>query len=142
MPKPMSFKQAKERVKQDYIKIAKKQQLANEAKKLVSDFKNGQDTGFLSRDDIKKIKGLNELEAVDFLNQVFNSSNKKGYKIFGSKAIVYKVVEQKLLDKNKLKTYEMLLKNNVKNAKLAEINQKLLSKSREKYQIESFYKGQ
>ncbi len=142
MPKPMSFKQAKERVKQDYIKIAKKQQLANEAKKLVSDFKNGQDIGFLSRDDIKKIKGLNELEAVDFLNQVFNSSNKKGYKVFGSKAIVYKVVEQKLLDKSKLKTYEMLLKNNVKNAKLAEINQKLLSKLREKYQIESFYKGQ
>jgi peptidyl-prolyl cis-trans isomerase D len=142
MPKPMSFEEAKERVKKDYLKIAKKEQLEKEAKKLAADLKGANNIGFVSRDDIKKIKGLNELEAVDFLNQVFNSSGKKGYKVFGNKAIVYKVLEQKLLDKNKLKTYDMLLKSNVKNAKLAEINQKLLSKLRQKYQIESFYKGQ
>ena len=142
MPKPMTFEEAKSKVKQDYLQVAKKKQLKDEAKKLAQNFKTGKDIGFVSRDDIKKIKGLNELEAVDFLNQVFSSNNKKGYKVFENKAIVYKVLEQKLLDKNKLKTYSKLLKNNVKNVKFAEINQKLLSKLRQKYQIESFYKGQ
>ena len=142
MPKPMTFEEAKNLVKKDYLKIAKKKQLEDEAKNIVANFNGGKDIGFVSRDDIKKIKGLNELEAVEFLNQVFNSSKKKGYKVFGNKAVVYKVLEQKLLDKNKLKTYSMLLESNVKNAKIAEINQKLLSKLREKYQIESFYKGQ
>jgi len=51
-------------------------------------------------------------------------------------------MEQKLLDKNKLKTYSKLLNDNVKNAKIAEINRKLLSILRNKYKIESFYKGQ
>jgi len=142
MPKPMTFEEAKNQVLKDYLKIAKNKQLKNEAKNIVANFNGGNDIGFVSRDDIKKIKGLNELEAVEFLNQVFNSSKKKGYRVFGNKAIIYKVVEQKLLDKNKLKTYSMLLESNVKNAKLAELNQKLLSKLRQKYQIESFYKGQ
>ncbi len=142
MPKPMTFEQAKNLVSKEYLKIAKKKQLENKAKNIVTNFNGGKDIGFVSRDDIKKIKGLNELEAVEFLNQVFNSSKKKGYKVFGNKAIIYKVLEQKLLDKNKLKTYSMLLESNVKNAKLAETNQKLLSKLREKYQIESYYKGQ
>jgi len=142
MPKPMTFEEAKNQVLKDYLKIAKNKQLKNEAKNIVANFNGGNDIGFVSRDDIKKIKGLNELEAVEFLNQVFNSSKKKGYRVFGNKAIVYRVLEQKLLDKNKLKTYSMLLENNVKNAKLAELNQKLLSKLRQKYQIESFYKGQ
>ena len=142
MPKPMTFEEAKNQVLKDYLKIAKNKQLKNEAKNIVANFNGGNDIGFVSRDDIKKIKGLNELEAVEFLNQVFNSSKKKGYRVFGNKAIVYRVLEQKLLDKNKLKTYSMLLDSNVKNAKLAELNQKLLSKLRQKYQIESFYKGQ
>jgi len=142
MPKPMTFSQAKTRVKKDYLQIAQKQQLKHEAMKIVTNFNDGKDIGFVSRDDIKKIKGLNELEAVDFLSHVFNSSDKKGYKVFGNKAIIYKVMEQKLLDKNKLKTYNMLLRDNVENAKLAEINQKLLSKLRQKYKIESYYKGQ
>jgi len=142
MPKPMTFSQAKTRVKKDYLQIAQKQQLKHEAMKIVANFNNGKDIGFVSRDDIKKIKGLNELEAVDFLSYVFNSSDKKGYKVFGNKAIIYKVMEQKLLDNNKLKTYNMLLRSNVENTKLAEINQKLLSKLRQKYKIESYYKGQ
>ena len=142
MPRPMSFEEAKDRVKKDYLKVAQKRELEKEAKSLVANFNGGKDLGFVSRDDIKKIKGLNELEAVELLNQIFNSPAKKGYKVFGNKAIIYRILEQKLLDKNKLKTYSMLLKSNVKNAKLAEINQKLLSKLRKKYQIESFYKGQ
>ena len=142
MPKPMTFEEAKRKVKEDYLQVAKKQELENEAKKLVENFKKGKDIGFVSRDDIKKIKGLSELEAVDFLSQVFGSSAKKGYKVFENKAIVYKVLEQKLLDKNKLKIYSKLLESNVKNVKFAEINQKLLSKLKQMYKIESFYKGQ
>jgi len=142
LPRPMTFQNAKNLVKQDYIKVLKDRYLSNSAKQALKAFNDGVNIGFVSRDDIKSVKGLNELEAVEFLNQVFNSSARQGYKIFGNKVIVYKIMEQKLLDKNKLKTYSKLLNDNVKNAKIAEINRKLLSILRNKYKIESFYKGQ
>ncbi len=142
LPRPMTFQNAKNLVKQDYIKVLRDRYLSNNAKQVLKTFNDGINIGFVSRDDIKNVQGLNELEAVEFLNQVFNSSARQGYKIFGNKAIVYKIMEQKLLDKSKLKTYSKLLNDNVKNAKIAEINRKLLSILRNKYKIESFYKGQ
>lgn len=141
-PKPMSFNEAKALVKKDYLKIATKKELEKDAKVALKNFKDAKVIGFVSRDDITKIKGLDPLKAVDFLSKVFNSKSKEGYIVFDKKAIVYKVLEQKLLDKNKLKTYDALLSENVKNAKSAEVNQKLLSILRNKYKIETYYKGQ
>ncbi len=142
LPKPMSFDEAKKIAKQDYIEIKAKDMLVKKAKKELSGFKNGTKLGFISRDDIKKIKGLNELEAIEFLNQLFSTNKKSGYKVFDNKAIVYKILEQKLLDKSKLKTYGTLIKNNVSNAKAAEIDQRLLTVLRNRYKIERFYKGE
>ncbi len=141
-PKPMSYEDAKPLVKKDYLKVATKRELEKDAKEAVKNFKNAKVIGFVSRDDITKIKGLDPLQAVDFLSKVFGSKEKKGYVVFDKKAIVYKVLEQKLLDKNKLKTYDALLSENVKNAKNAEVNQKLLSILRNRYKIETYYKGQ
>ncbi len=138
MPKPMDFDQAKNIVKKEYAQVLKKGMLIKKAKSMLSDFNNGTELGYISRDDIKKIKGLNELEAIEFLNQVFNSGKKEGFKVFDNKAIIYKILEQKLLDKNKLKTYNNLIKKNVTNAKAAELNQKLLKVLRNKYKIESY----
>ncbi len=142
MPKPMSFINAENIVKKDFLRTSEKKLLQKNANKVLDKFKTGINLGFLSRDDIKKVRGLNEFEAVEFLNQVFNSNARQGYRVFGNKAIVYKILEQKLLDKSKLKTYYKLLSENVQNAKAAEINQKLLSILRNKYKIESYYKGQ
>jgi len=142
MPKPMSFEQAKSIVKQEYMENLKKELLTKSAKTNLTNFKNGTDIGYICRDDIKKVKGLNEVEAIEFLNQVFNSNKKEGFKVFENKAIVYKILEQKLLNKNKLKTYSSLLEKNVVNAKATELDRKLLTVLRNRYKIERYYKGQ
>ncbi len=140
-PKIMTFKEAKKYAKQDYIQELKINLLKKEAEKNLKSWTKGTNIGFVSRDDIKKIKGLSEIEAINFLNQVFNSNKKSGYEIFTNKAIIYKILEQKLLNKNKLKTYKKFLSENVNNIKAEEIKQKLIKFLENKYKITSYYKG-
>ncbi len=140
-PQPMTFEEAKKYVKQDYIQKLKKNLLEKDAKKNLKYWTKGTNIGFVSRDDIKKIKGLNETEAINFLNQVFNSNKKSGYEVFANKAIIYKILEQKLLDKNKLKTYKKFLSGDIENIKTEEIKQKLIKFLENKYKIISYYKG-
>ncbi len=142
MPKPMTFQKAKQMVKKDYYLVMEKNMLIEKAKNSLKNFTTGTNLGFISRDDIKKVKGLSDFEALEFLNQLFSSHKKYGYKVFGNKVIIYKILEQKLLDKNKLKVYGKLLRDDVNNIKTTEINQQLLMQLIKTYRIKSYYKGQ
>ncbi len=142
MPKPMTFQEAKQKVKKDYYIVAEKNILIKKAKNSLKNFTTGTDLGFVSRDDTKKIKGLTNIEALEFLNQLFSSNKKEGYQIFENKAIIYKILEQKLLDKDKLKVYNKLLKDVISNTKTTEINEQLLMQLIKTYKIKSYYKGQ
>jgi len=59
----------------------------------------------------------------------------------GDKAILYEVLEQKLLNEEKIKQYVSLLDENIARAKLTEFNQNLIKKLAQSYKVEQFYKG-
>jgi len=101
----------------------------------------GRDIGFVSRDSTKKISGLNAAESLEFINFVFDNNKIRNYKIIGNKAVLYQIVEQNLLRKDKAKNYEDLVKNNVVQMKLAELNQNLINMLSKRYKIEQYYKG-
>jgi peptidyl-prolyl cis-trans isomerase D len=140
-PEPMRYEDAKQLAKKDLLSSKKAAFLEAKAKEALKNFK-GKDIGFVSRDDIKKIKVLNELEAAEFLNHLFQNREKKGYKIIGEKAVLYKILEQKLLDKDKLKNYKEFLADNIKKLKDDEIAQNLIVSLKNRYKIEQYYKGQ
>ena len=140
-PQPMSYFDAKEFAKEDLLIEKRYDALEIEAKKQIDNFQ-GQDIGFVTRDDVEKFNNLNQDQALQFLNNIFSSDKKRGFYVFKDKAILYKVTDQKLYDDDTFKKNQELLTKNLKSIKTNLIESGLISKLEKEYKIERFYKGQ
>lgn len=140
-PQPMSFEEAKPLIVDTY-KQTKITEALNEKAQAQLEVFNGTDIGFVSRDDVKSIAGLTEEESAIFLSKVFeNNKDKRGFVVIGNRAVLYDILEQKLLDKTKVTQYNTMLSDNVKQVKNGEIRQNLIETLRKRYKIEQYYKG-
>ncbi|QEH06787.1 peptidylprolyl isomerase [Sulfurospirillum multivorans] len=139
-PEPMSYEMAKKDASRDLLEELKSAALDKKAVTKLENF-TGSDIGFVSRDSVKSIAGLSEAKSAEFLSHVFDNTTKKGYKIIDGKAIVYEVLEQKLLNKDKAKQYVSMISENVLQVKQAELNQNLIKKLATAYKVEQYYKG-
>ena len=63
------------------------------------------------------------------------------YKIIDDKAIIYEILEQKLLNEEKSKQYVSLINENISQIKQTELNQNLVKKLGSVYKTEQYYKG-
>lgn len=93
---PMKFEAAKELARNDLLAQKKRDLLEEMAKKELESFR-GEVIGFIGRDDVAKISSLETEEAAEFLAQVFQSSEPKGYVLLDEKAVLFEILEQKLL---------------------------------------------
>ena len=139
-PEIMTYEAAKESVTKEFLADLKVSALEKKATARLDAF-NGTDIGFVGRDSTKAIAGLDEAKAAEFLSYVFDNANKKGFKIIGDKAILYEVLEQKLLNDEKVKQYVSLLDENIVQVKQTEFNQNLIKKLATTYKVEQYYKG-
>lgn len=139
-PEPMSYEMAKKDANRDLLEELKKTALEKKAEAKLENFA-GSDVGFVSRDSVKSIAGLSEAKSAEFLSHVFDNTAKKGYKVIDGKAIVYEILEQKLLNKDKAKQYVSMISENVLQVKQAELNQNLIKKLATAYKVEQYYKG-
>lgn len=139
-PEVMTYDMAKESVTAEFLVEFKATALEKKAQSRLTTFK-GVDIGFVGRDSVKAISGLNETQTAEFLSYVFDNANTKGYKVIGDKAILYEVLEQKLLNNEKVKQYVSLLDENIAQVKLTEFNQNLIKKLAQTYKVEQYYKG-
>lgn len=139
-PEVMSFEEAKERVTKAFLADLKVRALEKKAATKLETFQ-GASLGFVGRDSVKSVTGLDEAKAAEFLSYVFDNANKKGYKVIGDKAILYEVLEQKLLNDEKVKQYVSLLDENIAQVKQTEFNQNLIKKLAQTYKVEQYYKG-
>ncbi len=139
-PEVMSYEMAKPRAVEDFLAELKKTTLEKKAVASLEAFK-GTNIGFVDRESAQAITGLNEAQAAEFLSYVFDNTQMKGYKILGDKAVLYEILEQKLLNKDKMQQYANLLDENVAKVKQADFNQNLIKKLAQSYKIEQYYKG-
>lgn len=139
-PEPMSYELAKNAATQDLLEELKTTQLEKKAQAKMASF-SGTDIGFVSRDTVKAVAGLNEAKSTEFFSHVFDNMDKKGYQVIDGKAIVYEVLEQKLLNNDKVKQYVSMISENVQQAKQTELNQNLIQKLATVYPIEQYNKG-
>ena len=107
-----SFDEVKNILKSDYEKIAKKDAIKKEAESRINVFR-GQDVGFVSINQTRQIKNLNEFEMQQLLSKIFTSDSKNGYLLLPNKAILYKITEQRIINK-KIDNKELETFKNIK----------------------------
>lgn len=139
-PRIMTFDEAKPEVLKEFKKHALVLALEKKAKARLDIF-NGQDLGFVSRDSVVKINGLSDAQSSEFINYIFDQTTKKGLKLYGNKAAMYRILEQKLLNTDKFKLYKNIITQSIVTNKQEELNSNLLVKLRKVYDIEQYYKG-
>ncbi|RAZ61230.1 peptidylprolyl isomerase [Campylobacter hyointestinalis] len=138
-PEVMSYENARSEVLKTYEEIKIREKLEERAKKALENF-NGKDIGFITRDSRKSVDGLSETEFLSFVMKLFESQNKKGYVVLDGKAVVYNILEQELLNSDKLKEYNSLLVQNIGAIKNAQLQQDLLDTLQKRYDVELYYR--
>ena len=138
-PQPMSFEQARAMVLEIYKDKKKKENLITIAKESLQNFK-GTDIGFISRDINGSILGLNESETRAFVSQLFETNNKKDYVILEDKAVIYDILEQRLLVDNIDNNYKQITQQNVTMLKNNELIKDLTNKLKKYYEIKEYIK--
>lgn len=139
-PLPKSFQDARAQVLIELEQVKKQTALRAKAEARLEVFA-GNDIGFVSRDSKIKIPGLDEAQSLEFINHVFDTNAMKGYQIIDNKAVLYTILEQKLLRDDKTEQYTQMIDQNVAQIKNTELNQNLLSMLKKRYDIEQYYKG-
>lgn len=133
-PEPKSFEEAYKMIEGE-IRVQKIMALVDEmAQKELASFK-GKDIGFISRADADKLTQLNPHEAEQVVDQIFGSTEQKGVINLGNRAVLYKIVEQKLFDQSKRSEAEKMLEENIARLKLSQVQQGLLEQLKARYKI-------
>jgi peptidyl-prolyl cis-trans isomerase D len=138
-PMPKQFAEVKDEVEKLYIKSKKQEKLEELADSKLEDFK-GKDQGFLRRGDIDKIDGLKEYESAEFLNTLFESDEVKGVVYLEDKAVLYKIVEQQLLEDDKGNSSADFLVQSVEELKYRLIEEELLNRLKKEYEVRVYAK--
>lgn len=139
-PEPMQYEDAKNLVMNDLMVNKTKLELENIAKSQIENFE-GQDIGFIARDDAKKVTGLQEFEAIELLNSIFSTNQTRGYKLFDDKAVLYKIVERKLLNEEKQEQYKDFISDNAQKIKTNQTFLDITDILKNVYKTERYYKG-
>ena len=140
LPEPMPYELAKKEVTNKLLSEVKLTALEKKAQDKLQTA-HGLDIGFVSRDSVKSIAGLDEAKSAELLSHIFDNTAKKGYKIIDDKAIIYEILEQKLLNEEKSKQYVSMINENISQIKQTELNQNLIKKLGSIYKTEQYYKG-
>ena len=138
-PQPMSFEQARANVLEIYKSKKEKEILTAKAKDTLQNFK-GTDIGFVSREVNGSIAGLNESDTRAFVSQLFDTNNTKGYVILDDKAVVYDILEQRLLTNNINNNYKQITQQNVAMLKNNELIKDLTNKLLKYYEVKEYVK--
>jgi len=133
-PKPLSYELAKEMVAEDYELEQKDKLLEELANNELKNF-TGTNIGFVSRESIDKIPGLNQNEAAQFLNQLFISDTKEGKINVADKVVLFKINESKLSENSDSKVD--LVKDSLTKLQRAELMDSLVKNLENKYEVTS-----
>ncbi len=134
----MSFDEAKPIAKMAAERENATNDMKVEAEKtLKSDFAV-MDVGFLSKNEKNNIAGLNEQEAAQVSSTIFESKEPKGAVYLPSKTVLFKVLEQKLLDKEQAIKSEQAFSKLLLGAKASLVNQSVLEYLKNRYEVKLF----
>lgn len=139
-PAPKSFEEARSEVNAALLAKKQKDSLEALAKEALANKASFDLSAKISKNDDATSLGLSDDESSELIAKIFASKTKDGYTIFKDKAVVYEIVSQNLLDKEKLGIFSSALEGEAAKLKNSEINQALLTSLAKRYKIERYYK--
>lgn len=99
-PEPKSYEKARDMARVDLLNQKRSAMLKEEAEGKLNTF-TGKDIGFIGRDDVAKLEPLTTEEAADFLRHLFESKEARGVYMLETKAVLYEIMEQRLLSEGR-----------------------------------------
>lgn len=133
-PKPLSYELAKKDVKVQFIAEEKKLLMALKAIDELKNFK-GTNIGYVSRDSIAKISGLNPTESQQFLGALFATKTQTGQIEVGEKTVLYKINNSKLSSYDSAK--DIAVKSTLKDLQNNELMINLVKRLENRYDVET-----
>lgn len=137
-PKAMEFEMAKPHAMDGLIAEKSIKVLKEKAENELKDF-NTTDAQFVSIDQ-ENFMDLSTNETREFLSTIYGRSDLVGYVVLDDKAVVYKILEQKIQNSEKLKEYHEILAEKAFNIKNNLFRENLMKALRNRYKIE-LYRG-
>ncbi len=95
-PSPKPLEQVKDEVRQQALYEKSLKALKTRAEKMQNSFSGTQTDGYVTPDDMSAMEALNEYEAGAFAKHLFSANENEGVFSQGERAIVYRIVDQKL----------------------------------------------
>ena len=134
--KVKTFEESKQDVLPLYVEEIKKEKLLKLAQDSLATFK-GTTTGFITSMSVNELEDLTTSQAGEFLLELFNKQQKRGYITLKDGMIVlYNVLEQKLLEKTNNNQGDSIVK-----LKSAMFDKGLIKNLQNKYKTEIFIEG-
>jgi peptidyl-prolyl cis-trans isomerase D len=133
-PQPLSFEDAYTMVKNDYEQTQRQIQIAQTAAQKLENFE-GKAIGFVNRTSTDAIEGLNQEQAAQFLSQLFEAKEPKGFFQIGDNVVLYKINDSRLgsVDAQKQAMVQSSLENLLSN----ELMTNLINDMENRTQIQS-----
>jgi len=140
--KEMSFDEAKAISKMAVERENAVKNMKEEASRVVAGDFEAKDIGFLSKNAKNTIPGLNEQEAMQIGAAIFESKDTKGAVYLPSKAVLFKVLEQKLLGKEEATKNEQAFAKLLLGTKASLVNQSVIEYLKNRYEVKLFMRPQ
>lgn len=136
-PRQLTYDESKQ-----FLELVVKQQVArSELEKVAEKVKKnlqGKVTDFIGISDGAKLTELTSEEANQFLSSLLTSDERVGVINLGEKAVVYKILEQKLFEEKINSADSDFAKETVERVKTDSVMQDLISELKNRYKIETF----
>lgn len=133
-PQPLSFKDAYTMVRNDYEQTQRQIEVAQKATQKLENFK-GEPVGFVNRTSTHAIKGLNQDQAAQFLSQLFEAKEPKGFLQIENKVVLYKINDSRLGSVNQER--EAIIQTSLQNLLNNELMNNLINDMENRTQIQS-----
>jgi len=136
-PQPLAYDQVAAKIKEDLINSKKQALLKEKVNTLIGNFK-GIDIGYLNKEEINKIDGLDPKDVVSLIKTVSSSTSKIDSVSLDNKTVVFNITDTKLAKYDKTK--DKYIEDTIKQIKNNEIMDSILKNLESKYEVISNYK--
>jgi hypothetical protein len=83
---------------------------------------------------------LSQDEAIEFINNLFSSYDKKGYHIFEDKIVLYEIIDQLIFDQHKFQELKRELADSAQIIKQRAIESGVIKQLESMYEIVKYYR--